>query len=712
VSFSNQDAKGISPVNDYHKKIANIGINSKISEKLTFTLNLNYTNEVNNNPPNVGFQGAGAPNFLYRMSPTIPLRLFEEKAVDPLLGGERQTSGFATTLLNPYYSNPRQFNIRNVDRFLATSTLRYDFAKWLYLQGRVAFDLSSINSEGNVPHGVGSATLLNNNGSGPQYNGSYNINFSSGKNMNYDFLLGTGNQRFGDFSAELTLGGNIRDDRSRGTRNSGQNFTVKDLYSIENTFTRTANYDYSTLGVNSIYGVADFGYKNFLYLSITDRIDWFSVLTFDPSLAKVKANAYNYPSVSASFVFSELLPNVSWLNYGKLRASFASTGSSGVIQPYQGQLTYNLNANPYTVGTTPYTLATFTNTYQNPLVKPFGVVEKEIGLELRTLGSRLNFDIAVYQKDTKDQILNVPLSNTTGYTTQPLNLGKLQNKGIELLVEGTPIKTSNFTWSSSVNSAYNESKVLQLGPGQTRQLVTDFNGSGNEFLGKLFYEVGSAMNQLVSRTYQRNAAGQIVLTSNGNLQGSTMDGSPNGAIREVTYGQADPKWTGGWNNNFRYKKLSLLVHIDWKFGGKVFSSTALNGLRQGLTQASLVGREGGVRFDGVLPNGQPNTFSVTPQAFYTEYRNQQIADPFVFKSDFIKLRNITLSYDFSTLVSKAKFIKGLSAAVFVRNAAIIKKWIPDVDPESMASTGDTRLGYEQSALPTTRTIGVNLNVKF
>jgi hypothetical protein len=191
-----------------------------------------------------------------------------------------------------------------------------------------------------------------------------------------------------------------------------------------------------------------------------------------------------------------------------------------------------------------------------------------------------------------------------------------------------------------------------------------------------------------------------------------MDGSPNGAIREVTYGQADPKWTGGWNNNFRYKKLSLLVHIDWKFGGKVFSSTALNGLRQGLTQASLVGREGGVRFDGVLPNGQPNTFSVTPQAFYTEYRNQQIADPFVFKSDFIKLRNITLSYDFSTLVSKAKFIKGLSAAVFVRNAAIIKKWIPDVDPESMASTGDTRLGYEQSALPTTRTIGVNLNVKF
>jgi len=701
TSFSNQDAKGISPVNDYHKKIFNIGINSKINDKLTFTFNLNYANQVNNNPPNVGFQGAGAPNFLYRMSPAIPLRLFRDSAVDPATGSERVTSGFQTTLLNPFYTNPRQFNRSNADRFLATSTLRYDFFKFLYLQGRVAMDYNTSLSEGNVPHGVGISSLLQNS-TGPAYNGSYNVNMSRSRNMNYDFLLGTNNQKFGDFSAELTLGGNIRDDRSSGSRNSGQNFTIKDIYSIENTVTKTANYDFSRLGVNSLYGVADFGYKNFLYLSVTDRVDWYSVLTFPSTLVDTKNNAFNYPSVSASFVFSELLHNAKWLNYGKLRASYASTGSSGIIPPFSGQLLYNLSANPFVANGVSYTLGSYGGNFPNPFVKPFGITEKEIGLELKTLGNRLNLDIAAYDKRTNDQILSTPIPNASGFSTKSVNLGKLQNKGLEILVEGTPIKTQNFTWVSSVNGAYNESKVLQLADGVTRQLVTDFNGGGNEFLGKLFYEKGMAMNQLISRTYLRDANGNTRLASDGKLLGSAT---------EVNFGQADPKWTGGLSNNFRYKKLSLLVHVDYKFGGKVFSSTALNGLRQGLTQASLVGRDG-ITWPGILPNGQPNTNVVLPNLFYTEYRNQQIADPFVFKSDFIKLRNITLSYDFTTLVKNVKFIKGLSASAFCRNVAIIKKWIPDVDPEAMASTGDTRLGYEQSALPTTRTFGLNLNVKF
>ncbi len=156
------------------------------------------------------------------------------------------------------------------------------------------------------------------------------------------------------------------------------------------------------------------------------------------------------------------------------------------------------------------------------------------------------------------------------------------------------------------------------------------------------------------------------------------------------------------------------MHIDYKYGGKTFSSTALNGLRQGLTQASLVGREGGVNFPGVVQTSPgvytPNTAFYNPQLFYADYRNAQIADPFVFASDFIKLRNITLSYDFSDMIKNVKFIKGLTLAASCRNVAILHKAIPDVDPESMASTGDSRLGYEQSALPTTRTFGLNLNV--
>jgi len=710
LSFANNDAKGISPVNDYHKKIVNLGLNSKVTDKLNVSFNLNYANQVNNNPPQVGFQGAGAPNFLYRMSPAIPLSAFRDYAVDPVTGSERVTSAFQTTLLNPFYSNPRQFNIQNSDRFLSTTTARYDFFKFLYLQARVAMDYTTFLNESNTPHGVGSSNLLQ-SGTGPAYNGSYNVQIGKQRNMNYDFLLGTNNQKIGDFSAELTLGGNIRDDRGSNINTFTSNgLVVKDLYSIENGVQKNVNYGFGRSQVNSLYGVADFGYKNFLYLTVTDRVDWFSVLTPPSSIVANPKNSFNYPSISGSFVFSELLPNVSWLNYGKIRASYASTGSASGINNFAGQLTYSLGANPFTANGVSYTTGSFGGTYPNPFVEPYGISEKEIGLELRTLHSRLNFDIAVYDKSTNKQILNAPLSAATGFGSTPINLGKLQNKGLEILVEGTPVKTSRFTWTTSINSAFNESRVLQLANGATDQLVNSFNDNGNEFLGKLYYKVGMAMNQLQSFTYLRNANGDVVLDAAGRLQRSAT---------EKTFGQADPKWTGGWSNTFRYKKLSLLVHIDYKFGGKLFSSTALNGARQGLTQFSLTGREGGVNFPGVINTGTsaapvyvPNTFFVSPSTFYTDYRNTQIADPFVFASDFIKLRNITLTYDFSDLVKNVKAIKGLTLSASCRNVAILHKAIPDVDPESMASTGDTRLGYEQSALPTTRTFGLNLNVKF
>jgi hypothetical protein len=201
----------------------------------------------------------------------------------------------------------------------------------------------------------------------------------------------------------------------------------------------------------------------------------------------------------------------------------------------------------------------------------------------------------------------------------------------------------------------------------------------------------------------RNDKGEIMLNSQGRLQGSA---------KEVNFGSANSKITGGVTNTFQYKNLSLLIHVDGKFGGKLFSSTVLNGLRSGQSKESLVGRSG-VVFDGVLPNGNKNTISVAPQIFYTDYRTQQIADPFVFSSDFIKLRNITLTYDLTGFMSRnTKFVKGLTLSAFCRNAAVLLKHTSGFDPEAFASTSDTRLGYEQHTEPTTRTLGLNLNVKF
>lgn len=697
ASFSNLNANGITPNNRYDKKIFNFGMNSKVTEKLNFTLNINYTNENNYNPPQVAQQGFGAPNWLHRLPLTVSLETAKNSAADAT-GAEWIQTGFRGTLVNPYFLMPRRFDNNKRDRLLATTVVRYDFMKWLYLQGRVNMDVGTDFREFNTPNGTGNL-IRNDDDSG--WRGAYDVNTGFRREMNSDFLLGTNNHKFGDFSVEATVGGNIYTANERLTTQGVTSFVVRDLYNIQNGLVKTQNYNIDRRQVNSLYAFVDFGYKNFLYLNVTTRTDWFSVLTPSPILNPNPKNSYNYPSASASFVFSELLPNAKWLTYGKLRASYADVGSANGINFAQSALQYSIAQQLF--GN--YAIATINGTrIPNAFIQPYSVSEKEIGLEVKTLNSRLNFDLAVYEKITRDQIVNVNTSTAGGYLDVPENLGKLRNRGLEALIDGTPIKTGNFTWNISANAAYNISRVLALAPGVQRQIVgVPFNQTGNEFLGALAYDVGKEMNQLIARTYMRNAAGQIVLKASGNLEPSAQD---------VNFGSANSKVNGGITNTFRYKSLSLLVHIDGKFGGKFFSSTALNGLRQGLTQASLVGR-GGVTFDGVLPDGSKNTKVVDPQQFYAEYRNQQIADPFVFSSDFIKLRNITLTYDFSSMLgTKIKFVKGLSLSASARNVAVLMKRVPDLDPEAFGSSGDTRLGYEQTTLPTTRMFGFNLNVKF
>jgi outer membrane receptor protein involved in Fe transport len=694
VSFSNQDAKGISPGNSYHKKIFNLGLNSKVTQKLTLQANINYTHEEINNPPLVGAQGIGFSSFLHRMPLTISIETLKKSVVNPD-GSYMATNPFDNLLTNPYFLIGRRFDKTKRDRFLGTISLRYDFTNWLYLQGRVNADFGYNNNESNTPHGTG-APLRNDNNDG--WRGNYTANTSFNRQMNMDFLLGTAH-KIGDFSIDASVGGNMWTVNNNNTNQSVTDFVIKDNYSIGNGITKTQNYGITRSQVNSLYAFADLGYKDFLYLNVTDRIDYFSVLTPPSSIVANPKNSFNYYSVGASFIFSEFLPNVSWLNYGKLRATYATSANAG-IAPYSTQLTYAQQQQAF--GTySIWNIATATT--PNPNLKPYQVSEKEIGLELKMLKSRLNFDIAFYDKRTDDQILRADLSPASGYTGINVNIAKLKNAGFEILIEGTPVKNPDFSWNISVNGAYNMSKVLALNPGQSRQLVVYFNGTGNEFLGSLVYDVGKEMNQLIARTYMRNNKGEVMLNSQGRLQGSTQ---------EVNFGSANSKWTGGFTNTLQYKNLSLLIHIDGKFGGKLLSSTVLNGLRSGMSKESLVGRSG-VVFDGVLPNGNQNTISVSPQIFYADYRTQQIADPFVFSSDFIKLRNITLTYDLSRFMSnKVKFVKGLMLSAFCRNAAVFLKHTPGFDPEAFASTSDTRLGYEQHTEPTTRTLGLNLNVKF
>jgi TonB-linked SusC/RagA family outer membrane protein len=701
ASFSNTDAKGIEPRDEYKRKIVNLGLNHEITKRLRFTVNINWANEEQINPPQIGTQGAGSVNFFTRLANSIPTSALKNSAVDPVTNTENQTSGFQGTMLNPYYSNQvGQSWVNKRDRLLGTATLRYDFADWLYLQGRYNYDYSINFLESKVPGGIGTSLATNPDGT---FKGAYSLSEGKGTDVNADFLLGT-SKEFKNFSVDASVGGNTWRVENRAFNQNSNNFLIKDIFSIANGNVRNQSFNYNQFRINSLYGLVELGYNNLLYVNVTGRQDWFSV--YNPA-----SNSVFYPSVSGSFIFSELIPKITWLNYGKLRASWAQTGSQQGVGPYEGLLTYaiaqnNFNGQP--------TASISGGLAPNPALTPFKVEEKELGLEFRMFNNRLTFDATVFDKVTTRQVLDVTLSNTSGYTGTKDNLGSLRNRGLELAIEGRPIQGRNFTWSSSWNNTYLATKVLAISPGVNDFLLLNFNATGNEFLGQIRYTVGLPMNQLYTRTYLRNDKGDIVVNNNGRLLAS-----PN----YVPVGSSIPKYTGGWTNNFTYKNLTLGVFVDYKFGGTVLSSTALNMLRQGLSKASLVGRREGEtginssNFPAVYQgSGAPNTNNVTDlQGFYADYRNLQIGDPFIFKSDFVKLRNISLAYNLTSLLQRSsylKFFKGLAVSGSVRNVAILYKDLPGLDPEAIQSSGDVRSGYENAALPTTRNYNITLNLKF
>ena len=443
------------------------------------------------------------------------------------------------------------------------------------------------------------------------------------------------------------------------------------------------------------------------YLNFTGRNDWFSVLN-------PLNNSKFYPSVSGSFVFSELLKDQKWLSYGKLRASWAQVGSSNGVNAYDGLLTYSIGTNQFN-GQTTASIGTC-SAAPNPLLQPFTVTEKELGLEARLFNDKVHFDLGYFNKVTTDQIMSINLSDASGYTTSKQNIGSLKNSGVEFLIEYTPVETRNFSWTTSWNTTYLKTEVLNVGlnPDGTPikdLLVIYYNGTGNEFLGELHYTVGMPMNELYTKTYLRNDKGEILLQNNGRLLATPTT---------VPVGSSIPKHTGGWNNTFTYKNFTLGVLIDYKLGGTVLSSTMLNMTRQGMSELSLEGRregENGMVFPGVYQStGLPNTTAVTDlQGFYGDYRNLQIGDPFTFKSDFVKLRSISLSYNLTNAVKNVAFlgfVKGLSLQASCRNVLILYKDIPNLDPEAIQSSGDTRSGYENSSLLTTRDFMFGLNLKF
>jgi len=690
LGLSNLYMNTVIPNSDMKQQGINFNSAYDITKKLHMTLTADYVFErVKNRVSFSDAPGNVVASVLY-LANSVDIRSL--KAATKADGSELLV-GADPYFNNPYFVANKFQNHTDRDRLTGGLTLRYDLTDWLAVQGQVTRNGTISDVMQITPTGTG----YNPGGNLTQYTRNF-------RELNGNFMVEF-NKKFNEFSIHANVGGNSQDNVTKiggvgavhtpvgDLQSAAGPFIVPYFYSSSNVSEKPYGYYYEHYRVNSLYGSADLGFRNFLFITLTARNDWFSTLN-------INTDHVLYPSVSGSFVFSDVVKMPSWITYGKLRASYAR--SSNGTDPYKNLLTYTLQG--YTINDQTVGSITQVNVPNN-FLKPVNISEREIGLSMQFLNSRVGIDVAVYDKKTKDDILPVTISPTSGYTGNYVNIGKLRNRGIELLLTGTPVKTRTFSWDASFNIATNDNKVLALSPG-INQIVIDgaYPRWGNGV--SIQNIVGKPYAQIVGYAYRRDAGGNVVFGA---------DGLPLHSADVVPLGSGIYKTTGGFNNDLHFKSFKLSFLVDFKYGAKIYSGTNLLLYNYGLQKNTLQGREGtGYVGVGVTENGGKNAVAVPAQTYWQAISTgaNHITEEFVYDASFIKLRSISLAYNFpGSVLKRVSFIQGLTLSLVGRNIATLMKHTPNIDPESNL-TGTNAQGLELSGYPAVRNLGFNINVKF
>ncbi len=691
LSLNNTDNKGIVPNNSLNRKGMNLGFSYNLSDKFSYSGNVNYSREVNRNPPNIANQDNSIPTTLMALANTMPLQVLNDNKYNSA-GNEYIFSRFMNRT-NPYWNMAEQFHNIKRDRIFGNIAARYKILPWLSAQVRFGEDYWSRDEDvNNFPTGIASRGTAA--ASTPGFvNGTYTQESRRFRETNLDFLI-SANKQFGDFDVSLTGGGNQLRRRLDVNNVQVTDFSVRGLYTVMNGRAKNPTYGLFEQGVNSLYSSGEVSWKRTFYVTGTVRNDWFSTLS--------EANrSILYPSVSGAYVFSETLKNITWLNFGKIRLGYAEVGSDGDVAPFSDQLFYSINSNFINNPSgAPVGVGSSGGTVPNANLKPSRVAETEIGLELRMFKSRVNLDVAAYRKITTDQIVNVQISDASGFVNTSINSGKSRNLGIEALLTLVPIRNNNFTWEFTGNTSYNKTKVLSILTNKPGERITV---GFHPFNGEIRQVVGQEMGQIAGFGYNRNAKGERIFKA---------DGVPQATPAFVLFGSALPKWIGGFLNTFNYKGISLSVFIDYKLGNKILSGTNFNAVRHGLHMITLEGRADSVLGKGANLTGGVNTKRTEVETYWNHLRSQGIVEPVIYNGGYWKLRQISVGYDFTKYIPAKWPIKGLKLDFVANNVLMLKKWVDNIDPETAGYGSDNMIGLESPGLPSTRGMGLNLNIKF
>jgi TonB-linked SusC/RagA family outer membrane protein len=530
--------------------------------------------------------------------------------------------------------------------------------------------------------------------------GSYTEDAYTVKESNTEAILHFKGEPSEGLSLDGLAGFNVRNNSYANNYQKATKLAAPDLFTLSNSKDplESSNY-FSRLRVYSAFASVQFGLADILFLNLTGRNDWSSTL---PAAKR----AYFYPSATGSVVLSEWLDlKGGAISFLKLRGGWAEVGNDA--EPYQLATVYNsqtaFQGNP---------IQTSSKKKKNPDIRPEKTRSTELGLAAGLFDNRISIDIAGYNTNSIDQILEVQTSLASGYEYQLINAGRIHNKGLEIQLGVVPVRTSSFKWDLDVNYAVNRSKVVEL---DKEGLLTNY------VIGTLGTQVVAAVGQrygsLYGTAYKRNEKGEIIVDDNGRPK---VD--PNNKV----LGHYTPDWSGGVSNTFAYKNVELSVLIDAAIGGSLYSGSAQTGYYAGVYAETLPGRaaefggltwvdekgktrDDGIIFDGVTEDGQRNTKILSAENYYKA--SYSINEAYVYDASFVKLREIKLQYTFPRKVLRPLHVEGLSLSVVARNVAFLYRKTTHIDPEAAFNTTNVQ-GVETLSLPTTRSLGFNLSLNF
>jgi len=714
MSYTNLYQTGIMPNSKLKRNNIAFNASHNLTDKLTVSGSINYTNSDVQGRNSTGYSNNILSSFRQWWQTNVDVTDLENLYNKT---GRNVTWNMADARggnYNPiYWDNFYWDRYENVqtdvrDRIVGNALVNWQVFDWMSIMGRASVDYYSTMQEerlavGSIARRFGISRL--DVGSGYS---RYNKTF---RETNYDAIANF-NHRFNDDLSFLgLLGVNIR--RTNVTSifsSTNGGLVVPELYSLSNSVNPVLSPVESAqiIGVNGFYAQASIGYKNTYYLEATVRNDYSSTLPDGE-------NSYIYPSVSGNVIFSELW-KADWLSFGKFRANYAEVGNDA---PFASIMDTYSKPSPF--GST--ALFSVPSTKNNAALRPERTKSVELGVEMKVLNNRLGIDFSIYKTNTIDQILPVSVSTATGYNYKYVNSGEIQNKGIEIALMATAMKSDKFQWDVIVNWSKNVNEVVSL-----------YDGVDNLVLGS--FQGGITINATVGQPYGVIQGTDYTYDPEDNKKIYDANGARPGqyissATSDQVIGNITPDFNMGITNRFNYGQWGLSFLIDWQQGGDIFSLDHWYGEGTGLyaltgenndlgnplrdpivgTPGNYAGNSGGILQEGVFTNGQTNNIRINGDRYSAFGWARNPNKRYIYDASYVKLREVVLSYRLKMKKDNKSFIQGATFSFVGNNLWIIHKNLPDADPEAGASSGNLQ-GNQSGVMPTTRNFGININLNF